>query len=132
MTSDPPWGEALEKKRQLFNDCEAARLLVMECTEVWDGGARVVMDCAGKLNAMGVCHGGAIFALADQAFGIAANQREVQVAVSVHIEYIAPAIGRLEAVAARRSETENRSLYQVRIFESERLVAEFEGVAWKK
>jgi acyl-CoA thioesterase len=90
------------------------------------------MDSAGKLNAMKVCHGGAIFALADQAFGIAANQRDMQVAVSVHIEYIAPATGRLEAVAARRAETENRSLYQVRVFDGERLVAEFEGVAWKK
>jgi acyl-CoA thioesterase len=104
----------------------------MECTEVWDGGARVVMNCAGKLNAMGVCHGGIIFALADQAFGIAANQHAVQVAVSVHIEYIAPASGDLEAVAARRAESENRSLFQVRVFEGERLVAEFEGVAWKK
>ena len=56
-----------------FNQSEFAQLLGMEITEAYDGYARVVMDCTGKNNPRGVAHGGAIFALADQAFGIAAN-----------------------------------------------------------
>jgi acyl-CoA thioesterase len=44
----------------------------MEITDAHDGNARVLMDCSGKNNSRGVAHGGAIFALADLAFGIAA------------------------------------------------------------
>ncbi|MDD1677353.1 MAG: PaaI family thioesterase [Methanomicrobiales archaeon] len=116
-----------------FDSCEFSRLLGMSVVDTWDGGARVVMEAGGKANAMGVAHGGAIFSLADQAFGIAANQEGVvHVAVSVHINYIAPAQGRLEAVARRVSQTEDRVLYAIRVTEGDRLIAEFEGLAWKK
>lgn len=121
------------EKVDLFNSCAYARLMGMEIVEVWEEGARVTMDAAGKTNAMGVAHGGAVFALADQAFGIAANLGDqVQVAISAHINYITPANGMLEAVAQRRAETEKNSLYEIRIYEEGRLVATFEGVAWKK
>lgn len=115
-----------------FDTCAFSRLLGMRIVETWDGGARVVMDAGGKENAMGVAHGGAIFSLADQAFGIAANQGgSPHVAVSVHISYLAPARGRLEAVARRVSQTGDRVLYAIRVTEGDRLVAEFEGLAWK-
>jgi acyl-CoA thioesterase len=45
------------------------------------------MNCSGKNNPRGVEHGGAIFAFADQAFGIAANcDAAIRVAVSIHIQ----------------------------------------------
>ena len=66
-----------------FNRCEYARLLGMEVTGTWTGGARVRMEPSGKRNSNGVIHGGAIFSLADHAFGLAANNGETrQVAVS--------------------------------------------------
>ena len=130
MTGEPA---PVEERVSAFNACECARLLGMEIVEVWDGGARVVMDTEGKRNAFHVVHGGAVFALADQAFGIAANARgEMQVAISAHIHFIAPATGALEAIAERRAESRDHSVYEVRVFDDGRLVAQFEGVAWRK
>jgi acyl-CoA thioesterase len=124
--------ESWRGKVDLFNSCAYARLMGMEIVEVWEEGARVTMNATGMTNAMGVAHGGAVFALADQAFGIAANLgNQVQVAISAHINYLAPANGMLEAVAHRRAETEKNSLYEIRIYEEGRLIATFEGVAWK-
>jgi acyl-CoA thioesterase len=112
--------------------CPFAHLLGMEIVEARPGYARVVMDATGKENFLGVAHGGAIFALADQAFAAAANRGEhLQVAVSVHIHYLAPAKGRLEAIGRTTAETDTYSHVLVEVRSGERLVATFEGVAYK-
>jgi acyl-CoA thioesterase len=90
------------------------------------------MTPEGKENPHGVIHGGAIFSLADQAFAIAANQEEVQVATSVYITFMAPATGTLEAVAEFLGETEQTALYRVTVRSGDRLVASFEGVTFRK
>ena len=113
-----------------FNHSEFAQLLGMEITEAHDGYARVVMDCTGKNNPRGVAHGGAIFALADQAFGIAANcGAAIRLAVSIHIQYISPATGSLVAVAHRLADNGRYSTFRVMVYEEERIIAEFDGVA---
>ena len=113
-----------------FNHSEFAQLLGMEITEAHDGYARVEMDCTGKNNPSGVAHGGAIFALADQAFGIAANCTEtIRVAVSIHIQYISPATGALVAVAHRVADNGRYSTFRVMVYEEKRIIAEFDGVA---
>jgi acyl-CoA thioesterase len=114
-----------------FNQSEFARLLDMEITEAYDGYARVIMDCKGKNNPRGVAHGGAVFALADQAFGIAANcgGGAPRVAVSIHIQYLAPAKGSLVAIARRIEDNGTYSTFQVMVYEGERIIATFEGVA---
>jgi len=113
-----------------FDDSEFARLLGMKIVEARDGYANVVMDCTGKMNPHAVAHGGAIFALADQAFGIAANcAGTARVAVSVHIQYIAPATGPLTAVAERVADNGMYSTFRVMVYESGRAIAEFDGVA---
>lgn len=117
---------------QEFNRSEFARLLGMEIAEAREGYSRVTMDCAGKLNPSGVAHGGAIFSLADQAFGIAANCCGVhRVAVSVHIQYLVPATGALVAVAERVEDNGSCDTYRVMVYEGERVVAEFTGVAFR-
>ena len=125
------YGELPEVGRiSAFNQSEFARLLGMEITEAYDGYARVEMDCAGKNNPRDVAHGGAIFALADQAFGIAANcGAAIRVAVSIHIRYISPATGSLVAVAHRVADNGRYSTFRVMVYEEERIVAEFDGVA---
>lgn len=106
-----------------------ARLLGMVCTEGRPGFARMEMETDGKRGPGGVAHGGAIFTLADHAFGLAANLEDHrQVALSAHIAYLAPATGRLVAIAERVAENEANSLYRVRVFEGERIVALFDGV----
>jgi acyl-CoA thioesterase len=120
-----------EKRRiAAFNDSPFAHLLNMTITEAHDGYARVIMDCCQTLNPHDVAHGGAIFALADQAFGIAANCGNVdRVAVSVHIQYIAPATGTLVAIANRVADNGRYSTFRVMVYEGERIIAEFDGVA---
>jgi acyl-CoA thioesterase len=121
-----------EQRIQALGASPYARLLGMEILEAWPGGARVVMDTTGKENFLGVAHGGAIFSLADQAFAAAANRGDLlQVAVSVHIHYLSPAKGRLEAVARLVAETDRTSHILVEVKSGERVVATFEGVAYK-
>jgi acyl-CoA thioesterase len=114
-----------------FNQSPFAQLLKMTITEAHDGYSRVVMDCCQTLNPHDVAHGGAIFALADQAFGIAANCAGAdRVAVSVHIQYIAPATaGTLVAIANRVADNGKYSTFRVMVYEGERTIAEFDGVA---
>ena len=122
----------VKEKVAEFNRSEIARLLGMECVETWDFGARVVMETDGKRGPRGTAHGGIIFTLADQAFAIAANQEEItQVALSAHILYIAPAAGRLEAVAEKVEDNGTNSVYRVVVYEGERIVALFDGVGIK-
>jgi len=117
---------------RLFNESGFARLLGMEILEASDGYSKVTMDCTGKMNPGGVAHGGAVFALADQAFGIAANCCGVhRVAVSVTIHYIAPATGRLVAVARRVEDNKRTDTYRILVTEGDRLIAEFTGVAFR-
>jgi acyl-CoA thioesterase len=123
---------AVAEQIRIFNSSEFARLLQMEIIEASEGYSRVTMDCLGKMNPGGVAHGGAIFSLADQAFGIAANCCGVhRVAVSVSIQYIAPAKGKLVAVARRVADNGSCDTYCVMVHEGDRPVAEFTGVAFR-
>jgi acyl-coenzyme A thioesterase PaaI-like protein len=38
----------VEERIEIFNSCDYARLLGIEIVEVWDGGARAVMDGTNK------------------------------------------------------------------------------------
>jgi len=117
---------------RLFNASEFARLLQMQILEAADGYAKVTMDCTGKMNPGGVAHGGAIFSLADQAFGIAANCAGThRVAVSVSINYLAPAKGKLVATAERVADNSTCDTYRVMVHEGDRPIAEFTGVAFR-
>jgi acyl-CoA thioesterase len=125
----------METKREIidaFNSCEFAIHLGMKIEKVWDHGVRVTMVTAGKTGPTGVAHGGAIFSLADHAFGIAANMDgDRRVALSVNIQYISPASGNLEAIAERVSCNELYALYRVTASAGDRLVAVFEGTGIK-
>jgi acyl-CoA thioesterase len=124
----PPVG--VRERIAAFDSSDFARLLHLEIVEARDGFARVIMPSSEKKNPNGVIHGGAIFSLADQAFGMAANSGTVQrVAVSVHIQYIAPASGDLHAIAELVAEQGRYSMYRVMVYEGDRAIAEFDGVA---
>jgi len=116
-----------------FNQSEYARLLGLEILDARPGYARVRMDVAGKRNQHGNAHGGAVFSLADQAFGIAANLSDVEeVALSAQICYLSPAEGALIAVAECQGETGQFSWYMVKVYRENVLVATFEGQGIKK
>lgn len=135
MTCNPdtvPGDGAIQARIQEFNESEFARLLGMVIVEARDGYARVVMDCTGKANPSGVVHGGAIAALADQAFGIAENCAGIhRVAVSIHIQYLVPGTGLLVAVAERIQDNGSCDTCRVLVYAGERIIAEFTGVAFR-
>jgi acyl-CoA thioesterase len=116
----------------VFEESEFGQLLGIHITDARDGYARVEMDCTGKCNPHGIAHGGAVFSLADHAFGIASNFGiDHYTAVSVHIQYIAPARGQLVAVAERVASNGNCGIYRVIVYEGERTIAVFDGVAFR-
>ena len=120
----------IKERITAFDSSDFARLLHLEIVEAREGFARVIMPSSEKENPNGVIHGGAIFSLADQAFGMAANSGIVQrVAVSVHIQYIAPASGDLQAIAELVAEQGRYSTYRVMVYEGDHAIAEFDGVA---
>jgi acyl-CoA thioesterase len=132
QTAHPSDPSAIAEQIRIFNSSDFARLLGMEILDASDGYSRVTMECAGKMNPGGVAHGGAIFALADQAFGIAANCCGIRrVAISVSIHYIAPAKGNLVAVARRVEDNGTTDTYRIMVNEGERPIAEFTGVAFR-
>ena len=123
---------SIAEQVERFNASEFAGLLGMVILKAGDGYSKVTMDCAGKMNPGGVAHGGAIFSLADQAFGIAANCCGThRVAVSVSIQYIAPAKGVLVAEARRVDDNGSCDTYRVLVYAGDRTVAEFTGVAFR-
>ncbi len=119
-----------KEKIDLFDGSEFACLMGIKTIEAREGYAHLKMHSNGKKNPHGVVHGGAIFTLADQAFAVAANAGKAdRVAVSVHIQYIAPASGDLEAVSELVAENGKYSTYRVMVYEGKRIIAEFDGVA---
>jgi len=133
VTAERPTPESSADVVRRFDACGFARLLGLETAGATGGCVRVIMRTEGMENAHGTTHGGAIFALADHAFGIAGNLDGVdQTAISAHIRYFSPpATGTLEAVARKVSETERTSVYAVDVFSGDRRVASFEGIGFK-
>ncbi len=124
----PTGKTARQKIIETFDSCEFAQLLGLKVAEADDTRVIVTMTPEGKASPNGVAHGGAVFSLADHAFGIAANMHgERQVALSATIQYISPASGPLKATAERVSGNELCSLYRVSVYTDDRLAAVFIG-----
>lgn len=122
---DPLWDRI-----RSFDECEFARHLGIRIITARSGYARLAMPAADKKNPHQVIHGGAIFTLADHAFGIAANAGSDRwVAVTASIRYLAPASGDLEAVAEYAGGSKNYATYRVTVTEDGRTVALFDGTA---
>jgi acyl-CoA thioesterase len=125
-----PARATIEERIVSFDSSEFAQLLGLKVLEVREGYARVMMPSSQKKNPNGVVHGGAIFSLADHAFAIAANTaRTDRVAVSIHIQFIAPAHGDLIALSEIVGERGRYSTYRTMVYEKDRAVALCDGVA---
>ena len=129
---ESPCEKTVQDYIDAFNKSDFAVLLGMHVAEARDGYARVEMNCAGKMNPDAVAHGGAVFSIADQAFGIAANCTGVhRVAISVHIQYLSPATGSMVATAEHVCDNSRCDTYRVTVHEGARMVAIFDGVAFR-
>lgn len=107
---------------------EATRALGIELLEVEPGFARLRMRVQPHfLNALGICHGGYLFMLADSAFAFACNSHNQKaVSANASIDFLAPARADdvMEAVATEVHRGGRSGLYDVRVTDqSGRLLA---------
>jgi len=111
-------------------------LFGMNIEKVEPGMAQVSMTVTDKhLNAASLCHGGAIFALADVAFALAGNSHGVMaLALEVSINYLRPAKKgeQLRARAREESLGKRTGLYIVEVTnQEEKKVAFFKATAYR-
>lgn len=103
-----------------------------------DGGpgyAKVAMTVREQhLNFNGTCHGGAIFAFADAAFGLASNSHGVIAAgIDAHITYqAAAALGdELTAVAVEVSRSRKLAVYRIDVTRADgTMISSFTGTVY--
>jgi len=111
------------------------QLLGIKVQEVRDGYAKMHLRITkDHTNAVGLTHGGVIFALADCAFAEAVNYGTKRaVAVQVSINFLKPSSEgeTLTAEASRVSEGKNFAVCNVKIAGEKREVALFTGLAYK-
>jgi LAO/AO transport system ATPase/phenylacetic acid degradation protein PaaD len=108
----------------------------MRCTQAGPGEAEVRLAVgADHLNFMGGCHGGVIFALADTAFGLAANSHGAMAAgIDAHITYQQGAQAGDTLIARAREVSRSRRLavYRVDVERAEdgRVISSFTGTVY--
>ena len=128
----PPPPEVSAVARRMWEDDVPARSLGIEPLEVRPGHARLRMRVREEfVNAVGVCHGGYIFLLADTAFAFACNSHNQKaVAASANIDFVAPAFegDHLVAEGIEQHLAGRYGVYDVRVTNQEGgLVALFRG-----
>jgi len=114
---DPKVKEAIEKavKREPF-----AQALQMELVELAEGYSvvKMVYDPEKMNNLFARAHGGAIFALIDEAFEIAGQtEGTIAAALNVNVTYVSsPEPGmQLQAEARRLSQTRKTASYEIKV-----------------
>jgi acyl-CoA thioesterase len=109
----------------------------IELMELEDGFSRVEMkyDASRMDNLFARAHGGAIFALIDEAFETAGQtDGTIAVAMNVNVTYVASpaAQSRLVAEARRVSQTRKTSAFDIRVFDTGgKLIAWCQALAYR-
>jgi phenylacetic acid degradation protein PaaD len=127
--------EAGERIKRLAPRDRLMRLLGMRCLDGGPGRAAVSLAIGeDHLNFNGTCHGGAIFALADSAFGLASNSHGViAAAIDAHVTYqVAVKPGdTLTATAIEVSRSRKLGVYRVDVTRQDgTLVSTFTGTVY--
>ncbi len=105
--------------------------------ELDEGYSKVEMTYTPDMeNFLGMAHGGALFALIDEAFETASNSHgTVAVALNMNITYIAPPSpgSRLTAEAREFSRTQRTAVYGIKLFDDRNnLIASCEALVYRK
>ncbi len=99
-----------------------SHFLGMKVEEARNGYAKVSMPLTDNLkNGMGFAHGGALFALADFVFGLAANHGQTNITVTLNssINYLRPCqSGTITAEAHVLRQGQHITHYDVKVFNS--------------
>ena len=126
----------MDKIREFFAKDALAKHLGIELAEVSPGTAVATMTVGDEhLNAFGMAHGAAVWALADAAFETACNSHgTMAVALNVTISFLNPG-GREKLTAAAREVSCSRriGLYAIDVTNpAGELIATFQGTAYRK
>ncbi len=117
VPGDSAAGDAGTRVMQLAQNDLFAQWMGITCTKAGAGHATARLLLASQhLNFNGSCHGGVLFALADTAFGLAANSHgKIAAGIDAHITYqCAPRCGdALEARAVEVSRSRKLAVYRV-------------------
>ena len=113
-----------------------ARKFALRLMELDSGYSRVEMDLSPDMeNLFGMTHGGALFALMDEAFETASNSHgTIAVALSMNITYIAPpSPGETLQAEAREINCTNRTaLYDIKVVDTHaRLIAVCQALVYR-
>ncbi len=112
-----------------------ARAMGVKLVDGGPGHATVAMTVREQhLNFNGTCHGGAIFALADAAFGLASNSHGLLAAgIDAHITYQAAANAgdRLTATATEVSRSRKLAVYRIDVTRADgTMISSFTGTVY--
>lgn len=121
--------------RELAKRDRFVNALGIEFIEGGPGRATIRMNVRDEhLNFMGACHGGAIFSLADTAFGLASNYLGIMsVGINAHITYSAPAKkgDMLTATAVELARSKRLATYRIDVTRADgETVALFTGTVY--
>ena len=113
-----------------------ARKFALALVDLGDGYSKVEMTYTADMNNIfGLAHGGAIFALIDEAFQTACNSHgTLAVALNLSITYIAPAVlgSRLTAEAREYSRTRKTASYEIKVTDDQgSLLAVCQALAYR-
>ena len=114
-----------------------ARKFGMELVELEEGFSRVEMTVAPDMeNIFRMAHGGALFALIDEAFETASNSHgTVAVALSMNISYLSPAQpgDKLTAEAREYNRTRKTAVYDIKVHNSKGvMIASCNALVYRK
>jgi acyl-CoA thioesterase len=121
-----------EVKKEPFAQKFGLKLVALD-----DGYSLVEMTVTQEMeNIFGIAHGGALFALIDEAFETASNSHgTVAVALSMSVNYIAPAAtgSKLTAEAREFSRTRKTANYDIRVHDEHgQLIASCQALVYRK
>jgi acyl-CoA thioesterase len=126
-------------RKAIFNQVEKepfAKKFGLKLVDLDEGYSRVEMDFTPDLeNLFGMAHGGALFALMDEAFETASNSHgTLAVALNMNITYISsPSKGeRLCAEAREINRTNRTALYDIKVLDRQnRLIATCQALVYR-
>jgi len=135
MTAAARIAEAQRRVADLAAKDRFARAMGVRFVDGGAGCATVAMTVREQhLNFNGTCHGGAIFALADAAFGLASNSHGLLAAgIDAHITYQeAAGLGdELTAVAVEVSRSRKLAVYRIDVMRADgAMISSFTGTVY--
>ncbi len=121
--------------QERYKDDLFPQTLGIKIKKVRAGYALVSMKVKPEMhNFNSVTHGGAIFTLADTAFGLASNTRGTALALQISINYVKATVSGdiLTAEAEEEHLTNSTGVYRMTVFRGKEIVALMRGTVFRK